>query len=88
VLIFVSRGRLKNKLAEETSAGITKMLGDFEKHKIEVLGFYWTLGRDDTVMIFKAPNKRTAMKMSIDAADVVITEAMVAVTREEPVKLL
>jgi len=88
VLIFVSRGRLKKKPTGGTPLGITKMLDVFEKHKIEVLGFYWTLGRDDTVMIFEAPSKRVAMKMSIDSADVVTTEEMVAVTREEPLRLL
>jgi uncharacterized protein with GYD domain len=39
-------------------------------------------------MIFEASNERVAMKMSIDAADVITTETMVAVPREEAIKLL
>jgi uncharacterized protein with GYD domain len=64
------------------------MLEDFKKHDIKILGFYWTLGRYDTVMIFEAPNEKIAMEMSINAADVVSTETMVAVPREEAIKLL
>jgi uncharacterized protein with GYD domain len=88
VLIFVSFGRLKKKPTKETSAGVTKMLEDFKKHSIKILGFYWTLGRYDTVMIFEAPNEKVAMEMSISAADVVSTETMVAIPREDAIKLL
>ena len=88
VLIFVSFGRFKKKPSRETSAGITKMLDDIKKKGIRVIGFYWTLGRYDTVMILEAPNEKEAMKLSIDAADVVATETMVAIPREEAIKLL
>jgi uncharacterized protein with GYD domain len=47
-----------------------------------------TLGRFDTVLIFEAPNERIAMELSIGAADVVTTETLVAVPREEAIKLL
>lgn len=87
-MIFISFGKLKKKPTKETSSGVTKMLTDLTKHKIKILGFYWTLGRYDTVMIFEAPSERIAMKMSIDAADVVATETMVAVSREEAMQLL
>jgi uncharacterized protein with GYD domain len=87
-LIFISFGRLKKKPTKETSSGVTKMLEDFKKHGIKVLGFYWTLGRYDSVMIFEAANEKVAMQMSIEASDMVATETMVAVTREEAMKLL
>ena len=87
-MIFITFGRLKKKPTKETSTGVTKMLEDFKKHNIKILGFYWTLGRYDTVMIFEAPNEKVAMEMSINAADVVATETMVAIPREEAIKLL
>jgi uncharacterized protein with GYD domain len=37
------------------------------------LGFYWTLGRYDTVMILDAPDEKEAMKVAIGAADIVAT---------------
>jgi uncharacterized protein with GYD domain len=64
------------------------MLEELKKKKIKILGFYWTLGRYDTVMILEAPNEKEAMKISIEAADTVATETMVAIPREEAIKLL
>jgi uncharacterized protein with GYD domain len=64
------------------------MLEDMKKHGNKILGFYWTLGRFDTVLIFEAPNERMAMELSIGAADVVTTETLVAIPREEAIKLL
>lgn len=87
-LIFVSFGRLKKKPTKETASGVTKMLEEFKAHGIKIREFLWTLGRYDTVMIFEAANERTAMQMSISAADVVTTETMVAVPREEAIKLI
>jgi uncharacterized protein with GYD domain len=87
-LIFINFGRFKKKPAKEVSAHVTKMLEDMKKRKIKILGFYWTLGRYDTMMILEAPNEKEAMKLSINAADVMTTETMVAIPREEAIKLL
>ncbi len=87
-MIFVSFGRFKKKPSKETSAGVTRMLDEAKKHGIKIRGFYWTLGRYDTVMILEAPDEKVAMEMSIEAADVVATETMVAIPREEAIKLL
>lgn len=87
-MIFISFGRFRKKPAKETSAGVTKMLDDMKKRGIKILGFYWTLGRYDTVLILEAPDEKEAMKLSIDAADVVTTETLVAIPREEAIKLL
>ena len=87
-MIFISFGKFRKKPAKDTSANVTKMMQDFKAHGNKILGFYWTLGRYDTVLIFEAPNEKVAMEMSIEAADVVATETMVAVKREEATKLL
>lgn len=70
------------------SAQATKMLDDMKKNEIELLGFYWTLGRYDTVLIFSAPSERDAMKTDIDAGELVSTETMLAFPREEATKLV
>ena len=87
-MIFISFGRFKKKPAKEVSVQVTKMLEDIKKSGIKILGFYWTLGRYDTVLILEAPNEKEAMKWSIGAADTVTTETMVAIQREEAIKLL
>jgi uncharacterized protein with GYD domain len=52
------------------------------------LGFYWTLGRYDTVVIMEAPDEKTVMKANMKVGDIVSTETLVAVTREEAHKLI
>jgi uncharacterized protein with GYD domain len=49
---------------------------------------YWTLGRYDAVLIIEAPTEKDAMKMLIPWQEVIETETMVAVPREEAIKLL
>ena len=51
-------------------------------------GFYWTLGHYDTVLIFSAPSEKDAMKIAIDAAELVATETMLAFPREEATKFV
>jgi uncharacterized protein with GYD domain len=65
------------------SAQATKMLDDMRNNSIQLLGFYWTLGRYDTVLIFNAPSEKDAMKIAIDAAELVATETMLAFPREK-----
>ena len=76
-------GKFRKKPSAESSAGVTKMLADMKTRGINVIGFYWTLGRYDTVMILDAPDEKEAMKVAIGAADIVATETMVAIPREE-----
>jgi uncharacterized protein with GYD domain len=66
----------------------SKVMQEFKEHGNKIRGFYWTLGRYDTVVIFEAPNEKVAMELSIEIADIATTETMVAVTREEAHKLL
>jgi uncharacterized protein with GYD domain len=57
-LIFISLGRFRKKPTSEMSAQATKMLDDMRNNSIQLLGFYWTLGRYDTVLIFNAPSEK------------------------------
>lgn len=87
-LIFISLGKFKKKPTKEMTAQVSKMIEDAKKKGIKILGFYWTLGRYDTVLIFEAPNEKEAMKAGINAAEFVATETLVAIKREEAIKLL
>jgi uncharacterized protein with GYD domain len=79
---------MKKKPAKETSAKATQVIDEMKKKGIKVLSFYWTLGRYDTVLIFEAPSEKDALKVSIDVAEFVTTETMIAIPREEAIKLL
>ncbi len=65
----------------------TKTMRELEEQGIK-MRIYWTLGRYSAVSIMEAPTEKDAMKILLPLQDVVDTETMVAVPREEGVKLL
>ena len=87
-MIFIMLAKDKEKPTKEITAQGTKILGELKKKGIKILGFYWTLGRYDDVIIFEAPTEKDAMKLAFDVKDYVDTETLVAITREEGLKLL
>jgi len=87
-LIFVMLVKDKEKPTKELTAKATEILGELKKKGIKILGFYWTLGRYDDVIIFEAPTEKDAMKLAFDVKDYVDTETLVAIPREEGLKLL
>ena len=87
-MIFISLLKDKKKPTKELTDRGTRMLDELKAKGIKILGFYWTLGRYDDVVIFEAPNEKEAMKLAIEAKDDVEMETMVAIPREEALKLL
>jgi len=87
-LIFINLGKMRKKPTKEMTAQASKMVEEFKKKGIKVLAWYWTLGRYDTVLIFEAASEKEALKSSIEAAEFVATETLVAIPREEAIKLL
>jgi uncharacterized protein with GYD domain len=89
-LIFISLSKFKKVPSEETKKYIdkaTKTFEDLEKQGIK-MRVYWTLGRYDGVTIIEAPSEKEAMKALFLFQDVVETETLVAISREEAIKLL
>ena len=87
-MIFVNLGKFRKKPDKATVGDATKMTEEFKKKGINVLNWYWTLGRYDTVFIFEAASEKEALKMSIDISEWVATETLVAIPRQEAVGLL
>ena len=87
-MIFIMLVKDKKTPTKELTARGTKMLDELKKKGIKILGFYWTLGRYDDVVIFEAPSEKDAMKLAFDIREDVTTETMVAIPREEGLKLL
>jgi len=65
-----------------------KMVADWKKKGINMLSWYWTLGRYDAVVVFEAASEKEAMKMAIEISEWVTSETLVAIPREEAAKLL
>ena len=87
-MIFINLGKFRKKPEKETASDTAKMLEEFKKKGIKVLNWYWTLGRYDTVFIFEAASEKEAMKLATDISEWVATETLVAIPRQEAIKLL
>jgi len=87
-MIFITLSKWRRKPTKEMIAQSGKLHEQAAKEGAKIIGRYWTLGRYDAVSITEAPNEKTAMKALLRFGDLVSTETLVAVTREEAIKLL
>ena len=87
-MIFITLGKFRSKPTKEATAKVSESMQRMTQEGIKFIGFYWTLGRYDTVVIMEAPDEKTAMKANMKVNDIVSTETMIAVTREEAHKLI
>ncbi len=86
-MIFIVLTKWKQAPKKEMVDKATKTLDELEKQGIK-MQVYWTMGRYDGVTIMEAPNEKAATKTLLRFQDIIDTETMVAIPREEAVKLL
>jgi uncharacterized protein with GYD domain len=86
-LFFITLCKWKQPPTKESTGKVTKTLEKLEKQGIK-MRLYWTLGRYDSVVILEAPTEKDAMEALLCFQGLVATETMVAVPREEAIKLL
>jgi uncharacterized protein with GYD domain len=85
-LKFISLCKLKVK---PTSEVFKKTDERFEAHpEVKPLSFDYTLGRYDVILVTEAPDEKAVMKVLIEFKDVVESETLVAVPRDEIRKIL
>jgi len=87
-MIFITLAKWRQKPTKETVAQSTKLFEQMVKEGSKIIGRYWTLGRYDAVVITEGKDEKTAMKALLRFGDIASTETLVAVTREEAIKLL
>ncbi len=87
-MLFVTLGRFRAKPTKEATSMVSELMKEMEKDGIKFVGFYWTLGRYDTVVIMDAPDEKVVMKANMKVGGIVSTETMVALSREEAHELL
>ena len=87
-MIFISLGKMRKKPVTDTAVQGTSIVEAMKKRGIKIIGWYWTLGRYDTAVIFEAANEKEALKFSLSVGDIVSSETLVAIPREEAIKLL
>ena len=87
-MIFISLCKVRKKLTKERVAEATKVIQRATEDGVKFLNIYYTLGRYDVIVIFEAPDEKTAMKMAMSIGDIESTETLVAVPREEAMNLV
>jgi len=87
-MIFIRLDKFRKKPTNEMLAEVTKGREQLAKEGVRFLSSYWTLGRYDTLNIIEAPDEKAAMKVSILFGDIVASETLVAVPKEEAVKIV
>ncbi len=80
---FISLIKFKGKPTKQKIAQNIKCIEKATaKHGVKIVSIDWTLGRFDSVVIFEAPDEKTALKMSLKRGDCMATETLVAIPAE------
>jgi len=87
-MLFISLHRFRMKPTKESLAESSRVGEVAKKEGVKLLGVYWTLGRYDSVAVWEAKDERTMMKALLRWGDMLSTETLVMVPREEALKLL
>jgi uncharacterized protein with GYD domain len=87
-LICISLARWRKKPTKDMLVQASKLFEQMTKEGAKILGQYWTLGRYDAIVITEGKDEKTVMRALLRWGDLVSTETLVAVTREEALKLV
>ncbi len=85
-MFFIALIKFKKKARDVVEIG-KKVMQNLPEG-VKIISTYWTLGEYDAVWIYEAPNEKVAVKLGIEAGDAMQTQTLVAITRDEAMKLL
>ena len=86
---FVTLVKFRRKPTKADTEAVNARFAEAASWGVKRHHSWWTLGRYDAVIVSEAPDEKTAMKFAMWAAsDLSHTETMVAVDREEAIKML
>jgi len=88
-MIFITLARFRKKPTKAVIAETSRLVEQGLKEMGgKILGWYWTLGRYDVVFIAEGKDEKNYMKTVIRFGDMLALETLVAVPREEAIKLV
>lgn len=87
-MIFISLVRWRKKPTKESVAQASKLYEQMVKEGIKIVGQYWTLGRYDGVTITEGKDEKTTMRALLRWEDLLTIDTLIAVPREEIIKLV
>jgi len=85
-MMFITLIKFRKKASDVVEVG--KKIMENLPPGVKIIGTYWTLGRYDAVWVYEGTSEKDAIKLWINAGDVVRTETLVTIPREEAMKLL
>ena len=85
-MFFIELIKFKKKARDVVEIG-KKVMQNLPEG-VKIISTYWTLGEYDAVWIYEAPNEKVAVKLGIEAGEAMQTQTLVAITRDEAMKLL
>ncbi len=87
-MIFVTLWRFRQKATREMLAESVKLAEQLPKEGIKILDNYWTLGSYDLITVAEAKDEKAFMKALLRYGDVFSTQTLVALSREDAIKLI
>jgi len=85
-MFFIALIKFKKKASDVVEVG-KKVMQNLPEG-VKIINTYWTLGEYDAVWIYEAPNEKVAIKLGIESGEVMQTQTLVAISRDEAMKLL
>ena len=87
-MIFVTLWRFRQKATREMLAESVKLAEQLPKEGIKILDNYWTLGSYDLITVAEAKDEKAFMKALLRYGDVFSTQTLVALSRQDAIKLV
>ncbi len=87
-MILVTMWKFRQKATKQMLAESVKLAEQLPKEGIKILDNYWTLGSSDIITVAEAKDEKTFLKALLRYSDVFSTETLVALSREDALKLL
>ena len=86
--MFITLSKFKHKPTKQEMDKMTAYYAELAKQGVKIQQLFWTLGRYDSVAIIEGPNEKMAMQSLINLPTELATETLVAIPREEALKML
>ena len=88
MLFFIVLAKYRKKPTKETLDQSSRLFEQMAKEGIKFIGQYWTLGRYDIVSVAEAKDEKAIMKTLLHWGDLLSSETLIALPREEAIKLV
>ena len=87
-MFFIVLSKFRHKPTRHELDQSSAFFAQMAKEGTKVHAFYWTLGRYDTVAILEGKDEKTALQNLVNFPFELATETLVAIPREEAVKMV